>query len=59
MRIRLGGKGYQPDPNCPLAMHIKGLGEYVDLIQKLQNVIEEEENVRYGATVNVKIFTWE
>ncbi|OWF40206.1 PCNA-interacting partner-like [Mizuhopecten yessoensis] len=46
MKIRLGGKGYAPDPNSPLAQHVKGLGEFVSLIHKLQTVIEEETDKR-------------
>ncbi|XP_033739156.1 PCNA-interacting partner-like [Pecten maximus] len=46
MKIRLGGKGYAPDPNSPLAQHVKGLGEFVTLVHKLQTVIEEETDKR-------------
>ena len=46
MRIRLGGKSYRPDPNQPLGNHVKGLGELVDLLHKLQTVMEEEMNTR-------------
>ncbi|XP_060062542.1 PCNA-interacting partner-like [Ylistrum balloti] len=46
MKIRLGGKGYAPDPNNLLAQHIKGLGEFVSLVHKLQTVIEEETDKR-------------
>jgi hypothetical protein len=44
MRRRLGGKSYAPDPNVPLAQHVKGLGEFVDLINKLQTIVEEDTN---------------
>lgn len=46
MKIRLGGKGYAPDPNSPLAQHVKGLSEFVTLVHKLQTVIEEETDKR-------------
>ena len=46
MKIRLGGKGYAPDPNHPLLQFVKGFGEFVDLMQRLQNIIEEETNTR-------------
>ncbi|XP_064086644.1 PCNA-interacting partner-like [Macrobrachium nipponense] len=49
MRLRLGGKGYQADPDCPLLLHSKPLGEFVDSIMKLQNIVEEEPNPRKGA----------
>jgi hypothetical protein len=47
MRIRLGGKGYAPAAQCPLLKHSKGLGEFNDLIQKLQTIVEEDTNVEY------------
>lgn len=46
MRQRLGGKGYQADPNNPVLLHAKPLGEFVDFIMKLQNIVEEEPNQR-------------
>ncbi|XP_071118807.1 PCNA-interacting partner-like [Haliotis cracherodii] len=46
MRIRLGGKGYAPDAECPLNQHVKGLGELVDLVQKLLTVAEEDPDIR-------------
>ncbi len=46
MRIRLGGKSYAPAGNCPLNPHIKGLAEFVDLMNKLQTIVEEEQNTR-------------
>ena len=46
MKIRLGGKGYAPDPNHALGQHIKGLGEFVVLMQKMEEVIEEDSNLR-------------
>lgn len=49
MRQRLGGKGYQADPNNPVLLHIKPLGEVVDSIMKLQNIVEEEPDLRKGA----------
>ena len=47
MRLRLGGKSYAPDPHCVLAQHCKGIGLFVDLMHKLQTVIEEVSNTRY------------
>ncbi|XP_068243160.1 PCNA-interacting partner-like isoform X2 [Palaemon carinicauda] len=49
MRLRLGGKGYQADPDCPVLCHSKPLGEFVDSIMKLQTIVEEEPNPRKGA----------
>lgn len=47
MRLRLGGKGYQPDPENPVLLHAKPLGEFVDSIMKLQSVAEEEPDLRW------------
>ncbi|XP_070556871.1 PCNA-interacting partner-like isoform X2 [Ptychodera flava] len=46
MRVRLGGHSYKPNEDNPLAPYIKGLGEFVDVIQKLQTIIEEDPNAR-------------
>lgn len=46
MRIRLGGKGYAPDPNHPLAPHVKGVGEFVSLMHRMETVIEEDPDIR-------------
>ncbi|KAL3869669.1 hypothetical protein ACJMK2_042331 [Sinanodonta woodiana] len=46
MRLRLGGQGYAPDPLCPLGQYVKGLGEFVTHIQKMQNIVEEEDNTQ-------------
>ncbi|XP_042217444.1 PCNA-interacting partner-like [Homarus americanus] len=44
MRQRLGGKGYQTEPNNPVLLHVKPLEEFVDSLMKLQNIVEEEPN---------------
>ncbi|XP_045594193.1 PCNA-interacting partner isoform X2 [Procambarus clarkii] len=49
MRQRLGGKGYQADRNNPVLLHVKPLGEVVDSIMKLQNIVEEEPDTKKGA----------
>ena len=46
MKLRLGGKGYAPDRNCALGQHIKGLGEFVTLMQRMEEVIEEDQDIR-------------
>ncbi|XP_063415743.1 PCNA-interacting partner-like [Mytilus trossulus] len=55
LKIRLGGKGYAPDPSHPLLQFVKGLGEFVDLMHRLQNVIEEESNTRSACRKVVNI----
>ncbi|XP_061192032.1 PCNA-interacting partner-like [Saccostrea echinata] len=46
MRVRLGGKGYKPDPSLPISQHTKGLSDFITLTHKLQTIVEEEENTR-------------
>lgn len=46
LRHRLGGKGYQPDPSNPILQQVKPLGEFVDSIMKLQNIVEEVTDPR-------------
>ncbi|KAG0717903.1 PCNA-interacting partner [Chionoecetes opilio] len=50
LRQRLGGKGYQADPNNPVLLHAKPLGEFVDALMKLQNILEGQTDARQGAT---------
>ncbi|XP_071965567.1 PCNA-interacting partner-like [Antedon mediterranea] len=44
MKIRIGSKSYSADQSCQIAQYVKGLSEFVSLIQKLQVIIEEELN---------------
>ena len=46
MRLRLGGKSYAPDPHNKLAPYVKGMGEFVDLMHKLQTILEEDPDVQ-------------
>ena len=46
MKIRLGGKGYAPDQNDPLMMYVKGLSQFVNFLQSLHTIIEDEPDVR-------------
>ncbi|XP_033105204.1 PCNA-interacting partner-like [Anneissia japonica] len=48
MRIRIGGKGHIPDMSCQISQYVRGLSEFVNLILKLQVILEEEENPRSG-----------
>ncbi|XP_078586882.1 PCNA-interacting partner-like [Branchiostoma floridae x Branchiostoma japonicum] len=41
MQKRLGGKSYAPSQDNPLLQHIKGLSEFVTLLQKMQTIVEE------------------
>ena len=44
MRIKLGGKGYAPEKDCPLQAHLKPLSDFISFFETLQLVIEEEPN---------------
>ncbi|KAK3871946.1 hypothetical protein Pcinc_022944 [Petrolisthes cinctipes] len=49
LRHRLGGKGYQADSSNPILQQVKPLGEFVDSIMKLQNIVEEVTDPRKSA----------
>lgn len=55
MKIRLGGKGYAPDQNDPLMMYVKGLSQFVNLLQNLHTIIEDEPDVRLACQRVVKL----
>ncbi|XP_023573255.1 PCNA-interacting partner [Octodon degus] len=42
--IELGGKGYAPSPSDPLRTHVKGLSNFINLIDKLHEILGEEPN---------------
>ncbi len=42
-QVRLGGKGYRPSSKSAVSQHIKGLGDYVDFVDKLRNHLESYE----------------
>ncbi|XP_078317333.1 PCNA-interacting partner-like [Crassostrea virginica] len=46
MKVRLGGKGYQPDSSLPITEHVKGLSDFITFTHKLQTIVEEEDNSR-------------
>ncbi|XP_006138096.2 PCNA-interacting partner isoform X2 [Pelodiscus sinensis] len=39
--IELGGKGYAPSPFDPLRTHVKGLSDFVNFIDKLEEIVGE------------------
>ncbi|KAM4883207.1 PCNA-interacting partner [Thomomys bottae] len=43
-RIQLGGKGYAPSPSDPLRTHIKGLSNFINFIDKLDEILGEVPN---------------
>lgn len=48
MKVRLGGKGYQPDSSLPITEHVKGLSDFITFTHKLQTIVEEEDNSRWN-----------
>ncbi|XP_022241807.1 PCNA-interacting partner-like isoform X2 [Limulus polyphemus] len=42
MKLRLGGKSYAPPLNCSLRPYTKGLGIFVDVLNSLQIIMEED-----------------
>ncbi|XP_054430425.1 PCNA-interacting partner isoform X6 [Pteronotus mesoamericanus] len=42
--IQLGGKGYAPSPSDPLRTHIKGLSNFINFIDKLDEILGEISN---------------
>ncbi|GFQ70672.1 PCNA-interacting partner [Trichonephila clavata] len=41
-KIKLGGKGYAPPPDCPMLPHFKKLELFVDTLNQMQTLIEED-----------------
>ncbi|XP_069345755.1 PCNA-interacting partner isoform X16 [Eulemur rufifrons] len=50
--IELGGKGYAPSPSDPLRTHVKGLSNFINFIDKLDEILGEISNPRSPAQVN-------
>ncbi|XP_065744039.1 PCNA-interacting partner isoform X14 [Phocoena phocoena] len=50
--IELGGKGYAPSPSDPLRTHIKGLSNFINFIDKLDEILGEIPNPRSPTQVN-------
>ncbi|XP_037702360.1 PCNA-interacting partner isoform X2 [Choloepus didactylus] len=42
--IELGGKGYAPSPSDPLRAHIKGLSNFINFVDKLDEILGEIPN---------------
>ncbi|XP_004418085.1 PREDICTED: PCNA-interacting partner [Ceratotherium simum simum] len=42
--IELGGKGYAPSPSDPLRTHVKGLSNFINFIDKLDEILGEIPN---------------
>ncbi|KAM8935098.1 PCNA-interacting partner isoform 15-T15 [Lycaon pictus] len=44
--LELGGKGYAPSPSDPLRAHVKGLSNFINFIDKLDEILGEIPNPR-------------
>ncbi|KAK1341508.1 hypothetical protein QTO34_017922, partial [Cnephaeus nilssonii] len=44
--VELGGKGYAPSPSDPLRTHVKGLSNFINFIDKLDEILGEIANPR-------------
>ncbi|XP_037016685.2 PCNA-interacting partner [Artibeus jamaicensis] len=42
--LELGGKGYAPSPSDPLRTHVKGLSNFINFIDKLDEILGEISN---------------
>ncbi|XP_041594994.1 PCNA-interacting partner isoform X4 [Vulpes lagopus] len=42
--LQLGGKGYAPSPSDPLRAHVKGLSNFINFIDKLDEILGEIPN---------------
>ncbi|CAO2581328.1 PCNA-interacting partner [Lemmus lemmus] len=42
--LELGGKGYAPSPSDPLRAHVKGLSDFINFIDKLDEILGEIRN---------------
>ena len=49
--IQLGGKGYAPAESDPLRKHVKGLSDFVQCIDNLEEILGEIPNARYTVLV--------
>ncbi|XP_055972428.1 PCNA-interacting partner isoform X16 [Sorex fumeus] len=50
--LELGGKGYAPSPSDPLRTHVKGLSNFINFIDKLDEILGEIPNPRSPTQVN-------
>ncbi|XP_044770656.1 PCNA-interacting partner isoform X6 [Neomonachus schauinslandi] len=50
--LELGGKGYAPSPSDPLRAHVKGLSNFINFVDKLDEILGEIPNPRSPTQVN-------
>lgn len=52
--IQLGGKGYAPAESDPLRKHIKGLSDFVQFLDNLEEILGEVPDPWYAAQLTVE-----
>lgn len=50
--IQLGGKGYAPAQSDPLRKHVKGLSNFVQFLDNLEEILGEIPDPRYTAQLH-------
>ena len=50
--IQLGGKGYAPAESDPLRKHVKGLSDFVQFLDNLEEILGEIPDPRYTIQLN-------
>lgn len=58
--IQLGGKGYAPAESDPLRKHIRGLSDFVQFLDNLEEILGETPDPRYTLQPNPHVlsFCW-
>uniref|UniRef100_A0A7N5P182 PCNA-interacting partner n=1 Tax=Ailuropoda melanoleuca TaxID=9646 RepID=A0A7N5P182_AILME len=56
--LELGGKGYAPSPSDPLRAHVKGLSNFINFIDKLDEILGEIPNPRRCKCICWKANNW-
>ncbi|KAM5289377.1 PCNA-interacting partner isoform 21-T21 [Ctenodactylus gundi] len=56
--LELGGKGYAPSPSDPLRTHVKGLSNFINFIDRLEEVLGETPNPRGCKFISWRINKW-
>lgn len=54
--IQLGGKGYAPAESDPLRKHVKGLSDFVQFLDNLDEMLGEIPDPRYTTQPNAALF---
>ncbi|XP_044770658.1 PCNA-interacting partner isoform X8 [Neomonachus schauinslandi] len=56
--LELGGKGYAPSPSDPLRAHVKGLSNFINFVDKLDEILGEIPNPRRYKFICWKANNW-